>query len=85
MSFTEEEVKKYLSRVGDNLRFARRRRKMTQTKLGEEVGVTQYQISRLEWGDQNITLSMLFKLSRVLNVMPEELVDEKANGRFRDG
>jgi len=79
---TRKQIKRFKLVVGENLRLARLRRRLTQTQLANAVGCTQYHISRLEWGDQNVTLTMLLKLSFALEMMPQELVDDKIRGRF---
>ena len=79
---TKKQIKRFKVVVGENLRLARLRRRLTQTQLADVVGCSQYHISRLEWGDQNITLTMLLKLSFALDMMPQELVDDEIRGRF---
>lgn len=71
--------------VGDNIRYARMRMKLTQLQLGKKIGISQYHVSRLEWGDQNLKIYLIFKLCKVLNIMPGELFDTDTPGRFYDG
>jgi len=79
---TKKQIGRYKTAVGENLRLARLRRRLTQEKLAKLVGVSQYHISRLEWGDQNLTLTMLLKLAFAFDMMPQELVDDTIRGRF---
>ena len=46
---------------------------LTQEYMAEEMNVTQSYYSRIERGKKNITVKELLKISRVLNIMPEEL------------
>ena len=78
----DKATKKYMKKVGDNLRCARLRAKLSQFDLAKEVGLTQIHISRLEWGDQQLKLGVLDKLCKILNVMPQEMVDPTIDGRF---
>ena len=60
----------------------RLRRDMPQWKLGEIVGIGQYHVSRMEWGDQVMSVELLFRFAMALGVMPQELVDPTIDGRF---
>ena len=80
---TSKIMKRMLKKVGENLHYMRRRRQLTQLQLGKLVGVSQYHISRFEYGDQVMKISLLFKFSRILNVTTEELLDvSDSNARF---
>jgi len=54
--------------IGRNLRRARERRKLSQTKLGDAFGITFQQIQKYESGKNRISASLLFRAARVLNV-----------------
>ena len=45
----------------------RMQEELTQSELAERLGTTQSVISRIEHGNQNITLDMLFKITHALN------------------
>ena len=53
-------------------RIAELRKKLglTQTRLGEEIGVSQQTISKYENGDENIPGDMLLALSKFFRVGP---------------
>ena len=53
---------------------------MTQTELGEKVGVQKSAVSKWERGEtQNIKRSVLKKLSHYLDIPPVELIEETTN------
>lgn len=80
-----KKLHRYLKRTGDNIRHARLREKMTQEQLAKKIGVSQYHVSRIEWGDQCLKIYLLFKISEVLNIMPGEILDVVTPARFYGG
>ncbi|MDR1983131.1 MAG: helix-turn-helix domain-containing protein [Holosporaceae bacterium] len=54
--------------IGQNLRYARRHRNVTQEKLAEELGITFQQVQKYEKGENKIFTSRLFKISQILNI-----------------
>lgn len=80
--YLDKATKKFMKKVGDNLRCARLRAKLSQFELAKKVGLAQIHISRLEWGDQQLKLGILYNLCKILNVMPQEMVDTTIDGRF---
>ena len=53
---------------------------MTQTELGEKIGVQKSAVSKWERGEtQNIKRSVLKKLSQYLDIPPVELIEENTN------
>ena len=73
--------------VGSRVRLRRQLMKMSQEKLGDELGVTFQQVQKYERGANRIGSSRLFDLSRVLDVpvsfffddMPAEIADSSAH------
>jgi len=59
---------------GAKLRQARKRLRLTQIDLAEEVRVNQAHISRLETGDRGARRRTLERLARALKVRSEELL-----------
>jgi transcriptional regulator with XRE-family HTH domain len=66
--------------LADNLRLMRVMRRLSQTVLAEEAGVTQALVSAIERGRANPTLDSLERLALVLGVRVDELFAE-AEGR----
>lgn len=52
----------------------RKRKKLSQTELGELVGVEQPTISRLERGDESVTLRLINNVAAALDSSPSELL-----------
>ena len=48
--------------VGEMIKQARKERNLTQSELGELIGVQKAQISRLENGTSNVTISTILKV-----------------------
>ena len=66
--------------VGQKIKEARKAKGMTQTELGEKVGVQKSAVSKWERGEtQNIKRSVLQKLSYYLDLQPVELIDNKSS------
>lgn len=57
-----------VQQIARQLREARVARGMSQSELGERVGITQAQISRFEGGRADLTLESLVELGRGLGV-----------------
>lgn len=74
----EEEMAAFL--VGDTIRKARQSQNLTQEELGAMVGVKKAQISRLERGGNNVTLSTISKVFRALGIQ-SACLDLGAAGR----
>jgi transcriptional regulator with XRE-family HTH domain len=54
--------------VGSRIRLRRQLMKMSQEKLGDELGITFQQIQKYERGANRVGASRLYRLSRVLDV-----------------
>ena len=66
--------------VGQKIKEARKAKGMTQSELGEKVGVQKSAVSKWERGEtQNIKRSVLQKLSYYLDLQPVELIDSKSS------
>ena len=58
----EYEFELKLELIGDIIKIARKKRKMTQEQLGELVGVKKAQISRLENSTGNVTFETVIRI-----------------------
>jgi len=54
--------------LGERLRLARLRRRMSLTELAKRVGVTRHTLSRLEHGDLSASLGVLARVLAVLGL-----------------
>jgi transcriptional regulator with XRE-family HTH domain len=57
--------------VGSRVRLRRRILGISQTKLGDALGLTFQQIQKYEHGSNRISASRLFEISQILSVEPE--------------
>ena len=64
-----------ISTFGNNLREIRKRKGYSQEELANRADVELSQISRIERGVINTSLSQIFQISKALNVHPKELFD----------
>ena len=62
----EYEFELKLELIGDMIKTARKKRKLTQEQLGELVGVKKAQISRLENSTGNVTFETVLRIFNVL-------------------
>lgn len=62
-------------RLGENVAWLRQRRKLTQEKLAEEVGLSPRYVQSVETGDYFPSLSKLARLRAVLRCDWNELFD----------
>lgn len=56
----------------------RKEKGLTQCELAAQLGVTQGAISMIERGDRMPSMKVLLKLSKVLEVSIEELIEKEA-------
>jgi transcriptional regulator with XRE-family HTH domain len=61
--------------VGARVRMLRERRKMSQTALGEAIGVSFQQVQKYERGANRISASALFHIARTLGASPADFFD----------
>ena len=62
----EYEFELKLELIGDMIKMARKKKKLTQGQLGELVGVKKAQISRLENSTGNVTLETVMRIFNAL-------------------
>lgn len=71
----EKQAKKFVSKVGLRLRQLREERKWSLVDA-ERHGWDWWQnLQKIEAGKKNITLTTIFKLSKLYNVEPREILD----------
>ena len=71
-----------LDLLGDMIRTARKEQNLTQEELGEKIGVQKAQISKLENGASNVTISTILKVFEALKAKVNfkvELLNTKVN------
>jgi transcriptional regulator with XRE-family HTH domain len=76
MQWTEDQVDQLYQAIGDRIRAARTRSKITQTDLGRRIGLTRSSIANIEAGRQRVMLHWVFQIAEELGAHPVELVVE---------
>jgi transcriptional regulator with XRE-family HTH domain len=61
--------------VGARVRLLREKRKMSQTALGDQIGVSFQQVQKYERGANRISASALFQIARALDVRPADFFE----------
>ena len=74
----EDEIQTFL--MGDLIRRSRQSQNLTQEELGEMIGVKKAQISRIEKGTGNMTISTICRVFKALGVT-EATLDLGALGK----
>ena len=67
--------------MGETIRKVRQSKNMTQEELGALIGVKKAQISRLERGYNNMTLTTICRVFRALGIS-SAILDLGTNGRI---
>lgn len=70
--------------VGARIKFRRRAMRLSQTKLGEVVGVTFQQIQKYEKGTSRVSASAIVQISKVLTVPVSYFFDGKLSDQTGD-
>jgi len=66
--------KKFLKNIGKNIKFMRKEKNLSQEKLAEKIGVSRNYIGMIERAETNTPVLTLYKIAKVLNVEPYELL-----------
>ena len=74
------EDKDFYKSLGQRIATFRKGLNLTQTQLAERLGIAQQTMAHYEGGSLRIAVALLKKLSLILNVTFEELVDEPISG-----
>ncbi len=72
------EFKDQYEKLGLNIVYYRKRKRLTQLQLAELVDIDRSHISAIELGNVGASLDVIFRLCNALDVTPKELFD------FRD-
>jgi DNA-binding XRE family transcriptional regulator len=73
-----------LDLLGEMIRSVRKQRKLTQTQLGELIGVQKSQISKLERNARNVTIETILKVFNALEAHIKFTVELK-DSTFSNG
>lgn len=72
MNQEEEEL---LKRIGQQIRYYRKLRHLTQEQLGEEACVCHKYLGEIERGNKNIGIMMIFRLAQALHISIADLLN----------
>ena len=74
----KQEYKGLYEKFGLNVVYYRKRKKLTQLQLAEQVNIDRSHISAIELGNVGVSMDVICRLCEVLEITPKELFD------FRD-
>ena len=79
--------KRMLEQMGENIKLARKRRKLTTGQVAERAGVARSTLYHLETGNPSVSLGTLLNVLRVLNLADDFLKlgsDDELGQKIRD-
>ncbi len=71
----KQEYKALYEKIGLNVVYYRKRKRLTQLQLAELVDIDRSHISAIELGNVGVSLDVIFRLCEVLEITPKELFD----------
>ena len=76
-----------LDQLGENIKLARKRRKLTTIQVAERAGIDRKTLYKVEQGDPKVTLGTYFNVLRILNLQDDFLklaVDDEFGRKLQD-
>jgi len=73
--------------IGENIKLARKRRKLTTAQVSERAGIHRATLYRIEKGDPAVAIGLYFNVFRVLNLQEDFLklgVDDIFGRKLQD-
>ena len=64
---------KMFEQIGENIKLARKRRKLTTQQVAERAGIHRATLYRIEKGDPAVSIGLYFNVFRVLNLQNDFL------------
>ncbi|SNZ01734.1 helix-turn-helix domain-containing protein [Flagellimonas pacifica] len=64
---------KIFEQIGENIKLARKRRKLTTEQVSERAGVHRATLHRMEKGDPAVAIGLYFNVFKVLNLQDDFL------------
>ncbi len=62
---------KVFEEIGENIKLARKRRKLTTLQVAERAGIHRATLNRIESGDISVAIGIYFKVFKVLNLQED--------------
>jgi len=78
---------KVLEQLGENIKLARKRRKLTTIQVAERAGIARNTLYLLEKGSSSVSIGALFNVLRVLNLHDDLLkmaADDELGRKLQD-
>lgn len=78
---------KIFEQIGENIKLARKRRKLTTEQVSERAGIHRATLYRIEKGDSAVSIGLYFNVFRVLNLQDDFLklaVDDEFGRKLQD-
>ncbi len=78
---------KLLEQMGENIKLARKRRKLTTTQVAERANISRSALYRLEKGNPSVSIGALFNVMRVLGLQDDFLklaADDELGRKLQD-
>lgn len=78
---------KILEQLGENIKLARKRRKLTATQVAERANISRTALYRLEKGSSSVSLGALFNVLRALGLQDDFLklaADDELGRKLQD-
>ena len=78
---------KIFNQLGENVKLARKRRKLTMEQVSERAGIHRATLYRIEKGDPAVAIGLYFNVFRVLNLQDDFLklaVDDVFGRKLQD-
>ena len=74
---------KIFEQIGENIKLARKRRKLTTEQVSERAGIHRATLYRVEKGDPSVALGIYFNVLRVFNLQDDflKLANDDTFGR----
>ena len=79
--------KKILDQLGENIKLARKRRKLTTIQVSERAGIDRKTLYKVERGNPKVTLGTYFNVLRILNLQDDFLklaLDDEFGRKLQD-
>ena len=79
--------KKQLGQLGENIKLARKRRKLSTEQVSERAGIHRANLFRIEKGDPSVAIGLYFNVFRVFNLQDDFLklgIDDVFGRKLQD-
>jgi|SRR5680860_223108 len=79
--------RRIFEQIGENIKLARKRRKLTSEQVSDRAGIHRATLYRIEKGDPSVAIGLYFNVFRVLNLQDDFLklaVDDEFGRKLQD-